>query len=453
MVMAEKLVQDDIPISAKGLRWSVVSLSEVYERQLRLEASVFDIEGKHAREVLNRCKWDVAAVTGQNSLATAYNRPRFKRIFVDKSDYPIYQPSQLTEIYPKPRLYISIRTNTDIDALRVRKNQILVTCSGTIGKCTIVTKTLDNCIFSHDVLRVTAKHKNDTGYIYAYLKTKIGQTILQTNNYGAVIQHIEPEHLEQIPIPNPSPIIKLRIHDLIMDSFQLRDESNELIDNAERLLIEELHLPSIEELEPEYFGKEKLRSFSVKVSNLEGRLEATYHTPIVSNILSHISKYASEVTTLGDPRISRNIILPGRFKRVYVEAGQGMAFFGGKQLLELDPSNKKYLSLVHHGDRIKNQLLLKENMIVITSSGTIGKVNILPKHWGDWTLNQHVIRIVPIDKSIAGYIYTWLNTDYAYELIRRFTYGAVIHEIDLIITDSGEAPAPALRQIRPNVQV
>lgn len=55
------------------------------------------------------------------------------------------------------------------------------------------------------------------------------------------------------------------------------------------------------------------------------------------------------MTTVGDPRISREVILPGRFKRVYVDEGYGRVFIGGKQLYELDPTNKKYLSNVHHG--------------------------------------------------------------------------------------------------------
>ena len=96
----------------------------------------------------------------------------------------------------------------------------------------------------------------------------------------------------------------------------------------------------------------------------------------------------------------------------------------------MNPSNKKYLSLKHHGERIKNQLILNENMILITCSGTIGKVTIVPKHWEGWTANQHIIRVVPINNEIAGYIHAWLSSDYAYPLITRYTYGMNVDEID-----------------------
>jgi type I restriction enzyme S subunit len=139
---------------------------------------------------------------------------------------------------------------------------------------------------------------------------------------------------------------------------------------------------------------------------------------------------ASEVTTVGDARVSRNIILPGRFKRVYVEEGQGRVFIGGKQIHELDPYGKKYLSLVHHGDRIKKQLELTENMTLITCSGTIGKVMLVPRHWSHWAASQHIIRVIPANNDIAGYLAVFLASDYGKQLITRFTYGSVVDEID-----------------------
>jgi len=139
--------------------------------------------------------------------------------------------------------------------------------------------------------------------------------------------------------------------------------------------------------------------------------------PIVDAIMRKLKREAAEVTTVGDPRISKRIILPGRFARVYVQEGQGVPFFGGKQIYELDPANKKYLSLVHHKKRIKEQLTLEHNMILITCSGTIGKVALVPKHWEGWTVNQHIIRVVPASDDIAGYLYVFLASDYGRELI------------------------------------
>ena len=69
-------------------------------------------------------------------------------------------------------------------------------------------------------------------------------------------------------------------------------------------------------------------------------------------------------------------------------------------------------------------------MILVTRSGTIGKVVMTPKHWEKWIINEHVIRIEPSSPEIAGYLSVFLNTEYGYRLITRFTYGSVVDEIN-----------------------
>lgn len=347
------------------------------------------------------------------------------------------------DIKPTPDGYISKRTDTDIDALRVKKGQILMTCSGTIGKVAYVSDTLDGLIFSHDLLRIDSNDDN-AGYIYAYLKSKIGQQILLTNSYGAVITHIEPEHLADVPIPNAPVEIKQEIHKMVIDSYALRDESNKLLDEAMDLLVQELKLPPIEEIGVDDFVQDApVETFLVKLSQLNNRVDASYHVPIVKAIVDYLNKNAAEVTTIGDCRISRNVILPGRFKRVYVDEGHGRIFIGGKQLGELDPTNKKYLSVTQHGERIEEQLELHENMTLITCSGTIGKVALVGKHWENWTANQHIIRVVPANNEIAGYLSVFLSSQYGYRLITRYTYGSVIDEIDA--THVSQIPIPILK--------
>lgn len=422
-------------LKEQPLKWTSVSVEEVIKSDYRLEASVYANDGREARRnLIEKCKWDIVSLCGEKGLATSYYGYRFKRIYVDKSNFPIYQPSQLNEVYPKPSAYISALTQTDIDFLRVKKGQVLLTCSGTIGNCTYVSNTLDNLIFSHDVIRIDPKAHG--GFIYAFLKSKTGLSIINTNNYGAVIKHIEPAHLNHIPIPNPSAAIKQKIHDLIETSFKLRDASNELMDSAQDSLIDELKFPAIDELElmakaSQFDKTADVPNYSVPAREVVDRLDGSYYIPIVKVIEQHIAKTSREVVTVGDSQICQSVILPGRFKRVYVEEGRGgVPFIGGKHVFELDPSNKKYLSLTHHGDRIRNQLTLMENMTLITCSGTIGKVAIVPKHWNDWTANQHIIRVVPANDKIAGYLYAWLASDYAYPLITHHTHGAVVDEIN-----------------------
>ncbi len=407
-----------------------VSLGEILAAGGRLEASVFNIEARQARELIEKCQWPTKPLAGLGGLTNAYHRPRFKRPYVDKHGEPFYQPSQITEIFPQPARYLSSQNVNDYSLLRVTKGQILLTCSGTIGKCSIVGKHLENAIFSHDLIRIDGSTEISLGYIFVFLKSKMGNLLLTTSNYGAVIQHIEPEHLAEIKVPVADNAIIQEINDTVVQSFNLRDESNDLMLEAQEKLVSAIGLPPIDAIPiSQYRAGTGVANMSVPLNKLDARFDGSYHHPLAAGIGKLIADLAPEVATIGDSRISKEIILPGRFKRVYVEEGFGVPFLGGKEIGNLDPRTGKNLSLQGHGERIKTQLTIKQNQVLITCSGTIGKINIAPKHWSGWTSSQHVIRIESSSPWMAGYLYAWLSTDYGRELIRRFTYGSVVDEV------------------------
>lgn len=427
----KKKIHFDTPV-----KFFAVKLSDVQNRGGRLEASVFDTDALNARKAVMNGKFP--AVPLGKMIDSAYYPNRFKRVYCKKKfGEPFYLPSQMTDIRPKPEKFISRTTPCNFEELRPKKNTLLFTRSGTIGSIAYVSKTLSGLIMSDDVIRVSFKNFFDAGYIYAYLKSSVGQQILLTNSYGAVIEHIEPEHLENIPIPDAPEYLKRKIHGLIVRSYELRDESNALIDEAEQILIDELNLPPLED-----FQREKI--FSVKLSNLNGRFDASFHAPIVRKIVDHLKAHAAEVTDIADSRISREVILPGRFKRVYVDENHGVPFFSGRSIGELDPSDKKYLSLTQHDEKIRDTLTIRENMILVTCSGTIGNVALVPKHWDGWAMTHDIIRLSPTE-NLAGYVYIWLQSIYASEIIKSFSYGAVVMHIEKFHLES--VPVPLLKNL------
>ncbi len=427
----ENSIEPEVVVNESPVKWCAVALSDVVARGKRLEASVFDVEAKQAYMLLTHGKYPAVNLISKNGpVEKAYYGGRLKRHYVDETEpgaVGFLGSSEMLDCKPEPvKFMLNDVKTTDV---RVKQGVVLISRSGTIGNVTYVGNTLSKFFVSEHAIRIECK--DFPGYVYAFLKTKIGKLIVCSTQYGAVIQEIEPEHLATVPIPDAPTMLKKKIHDLIVRSYELRDESNDLIDQATALLIGELKLPDIDAFDVGLYKKAApVDTFSVRLSEMSGRLDASYHVPIVNAIVEHLRQHAEEVTTVGDSRISREVILPGRFKRVYVDEGYGRVFIGGKQLYELDPTNKKYLSNVHHGDRISRQLELHENMTLITCSGTIGKVALVGKHWENWTANQHIIRILPASEDIAGYLNIFLASDYGKVLITRFTYGSVVDEID-----------------------
>lgn len=433
------------------LKFTSVSLTEVFNNKLRLEANAFNLEAKVAKEKVLSSKYGVVNIWSKNGLVEkAYHRPRFKRIYVERKEIPFFQPSSITEVYPKPAKFISAKTDTNLESLKVKKGMLLMTVSGTIGKVAIVGKKLDGQVFSHDLLRLIGKGNYDTAYIYCYFLTEIGQYILQSNNYGAVIKHIEPEHLQNVIIPNAPENLKKEIHELIISSYELRDQSNELIDKAEKILYEELELKPIEELKSDFFDNSlELRNYTTKLSDLKLRLDGSFHIPKSKAIIKHLRKSALEIVRIKDKRVSEKVLHPNRFKRVYSSKENGVPFFGGKNLLDLSPTSGKFLALSQHESVINNELRVKENSLIITRSGSIGKVALAPKHWHNWIGSDDLLRVFPASDSIAGYIYCWLNSDYGNLLLKRNVYGSVVDHIEVLHIEETEIPL-LKNQIRQN---
>ncbi|MCB1658925.1 MAG: hypothetical protein KDI39_11920 [Pseudomonadales bacterium] len=413
----------DVPKQTKAFSWVSVPVQNVFDTGLRLEASVYATEAQEAKRLITQGKY--GAKPAKEFFAACFYSGRFKRAYLPKKAglKGFIGSAEMLALNPEPVKWMMAQSET-----AVKQGQLLLSRSGTIGNVTLVNKTLEQFLVSEHAIRIEAK--DNVGYLYAFFKSKTGRCIVESLIHGAVIHQIEPSHLHSIPIPNAPELLKTHIHHTITESFNLRDESNELMALARSTLQTALALPSVEQLNPPTNAKNGLYCFSVNIANLNQRFEANYHNPLVQSITEHLQQHAAQVLPLGDKKLTQDIILAGRFKRVYVEEKQGVPFLGGKEILELDPRGEKYLSLKHHGERITEQLTLDENMILITCSGTIGKVNIVPKHWQGWAGSQHILRAVPSNAEWAGYLYAWLSSEWALPLIRRFTYGAVVFEID-----------------------
>lgn len=424
------------------LRWCSISTEKVRSNAYRLDASAYDIEAMEAlsRVCHNPYGW-VYLWSEKGLVEEAYYPGRYKRIYTSEGKgEPFYLPSQLEEIYPKPSKWISAKTASLLEKDRIEVGNLLISRSGTIGKCAISSGSSIGKIFSDDVIRITFKGAYDLGY--AYLNTKEGLKLLQSNNYGAVIDHIEPEHLKNLPIPNASEEIKRSIHESVIASYDLRDQSNDLIDEAQRLLYEALGLPEKMDLKPKYYAPQAgFRCFTISSDELNKRFDVSYHLPEIKEVLSLISKQAAEVTTLGDPRISKEIILPGRFKRIYVEKEQGVPFFGGKQLLQL-ALPIKYIAKQSYSQNLQDEITITNTDILISARGTIGKSCLAYKHWAGSCISDNIIRLQCI-KGFEGYVYTFISSELGQQLLQREISGAVVDVVEPV--NVMNTPIPLLK--------
>lgn len=415
------------------IKYCSVSLSTIVNNSIRFDASVYDKDVIELKTKMEKVKFPLLQLYGEKGFVRdAFYGPRAKRNYISK-DNPksigFLGSSEMLNINPEPNNFVLLNEKTKL--MRPEIGTLLLSRSGTIGNVTYVSKTLNKYLVSEHAIRLVCNEF--PGYVYSFLKSDIGQKIVKSYNFGSVIKEIEPEHLKKVFIPNPNVELKQEINNLILKSFELRDESNELEKKADVLCNE--NLSKIDYDEPL-----NSKIFDVNISNIDNRLDASYYNPQVDMVLNKIKKFSKNLIKLKDSKITQDIILPGRFKRIYVEPEYGVTFIGGKEILELNPSSKKYLSLKNHKDLIEKKLTLKENMILVTCSGTVGKIALVSKHWENWTANQHIIRIIPNSIDLVGYIYTFLKSKYGKVLIERCIYGSVVDEINEVQIGDIEIP-------------
>lgn len=429
----EKELIEIVEVPKDDINWSSVSLSDILTRDKRLEASTFNIDRDHALQLLNNSKYEVINLGTDNiGFNDCYYGPRSKRNYlsdIDSTSIGFLGSSEMLDIYPKQIKYVS-PDNPMVKQLSLSEEIILISRSGTIGNVTFVNKSLAKYLVSEHAIRLIID--KFPGYVYTYLKTDVAQNLLHAEKFGSVILEIEPEALKNMPIPNPPDMIKKKVHNLVIQSYSSRDESNKLIDEATKIMIDELELPPIEELKKEAFSYSKdINSFSTKLSDLDGRLEGSYHIPLIDVIEKHMSKHA-DLRYLDDKALVKDIILPGRFTRIYVTKEHGVPFIGGKDLFQLKSETGKYLSKKAHKNRLEKELLIKENSIILPSRGTLGSVMMaMPHQIGKYAISDNLIQM-QCEKDYVGYIYIFLNSIYGEKLIYRQKYGGVVNAIEPI---------------------
>ncbi len=104
----------------------------------------------------------------------------------------------------------------NIEMLKIKEGDILISRSGTIGKVTYATKDLaENYIVSDDLVRIRVRDANLRAYLLAYFTSKTALSLMLLDEYGSVQQHLQPRHIQEMLIPIPedwecvSDIVKL----------------------------------------------------------------------------------------------------------------------------------------------------------------------------------------------------------------------------------------------------
>lgn len=407
------------------------------EGEHRLDATYYAREGFAARRALSECGFELKRL--DDIVQDIFILGRFRRIYATDSNagWPYLSASEALTFRPVSNRWIA----KDYAPRKSKKHfakrgWILMSCSGTVGRAVIATKRLEAFFLTHDLARIVPKGSPPVGYVYAYLSCWIGQALLRKDQYGSAIKHLEAHHIAGVPVPLVGESQRQTIHDQVARAYSLREEANDLLDEADEMLHSELGLQRFDESLVPYLPVARQetaglamphpRAFVTRVSELAERLDASYHVPIARTAVGLLGELKYQPSELKD--LAQQVIVPPRFKRVYVPKEHGVPFLQGSHVAMMKPYDLKYLSRAH--TKRLDRWIVRAGWVLVTCSGTVGRVSVVSSFQDRWAASQHILRIVSAqDRSHPGYLAAFLMTPYGRHQVAAKVYGAVVDEL------------------------
>ncbi|MBK9125981.1 MAG: hypothetical protein IPM16_23030 [Chloroflexi bacterium] len=161
----------------------------------------------------------------------------------------------------------------------------------------------------------------------------------------------------------------------------------------------------------------------------ELRLDAEHYDPNVESNMEILQRSGFELVPLSKLAALK---LPSQFTRVWArDSAHGFPYLNATDLMSWAafgvPALERYLSKASDVDF--DNLVIREKWILMTCSGTIGRVFEVPPALDGWIATHDIIRIVPNDDGLRGYIKAFLCSRFAQTQILKHTHGGQIDHI------------------------
>ena len=180
------------PVEAKedwawhSAKWIELKASSLWSDDRRLEAENYLAGGYGLRLAMQARR-----TPSLSSVANVWQPSRLKGIQVSREyGSPFLAATQVLDLRPAPRKFLSLDRTDSVSDRMVKSGQIVVTCSGTVGKTALAYAPLENTLISHDLLRVTPLKEPSWGWVFSYLKSQQAISMMGAAQYGHIIKHL-----------------------------------------------------------------------------------------------------------------------------------------------------------------------------------------------------------------------------------------------------------------------
>lgn len=383
------------------------------EEGLRLDASAYSGGGLSVRDRLQYPPFHSRPLA---RVCRAFVESRFTRTYVHDPAHgvPYLTASDMLLADLQGLLQLSIKKTPQLARLTVHSGWILMSCSGTIGRTAMVREDMNGMAASHDVIRLIADESNiRPGYLFAFLTSDPAQAMIRQKTYGSVVQHIEPHHIADLPVPVPEPAFEDRIHGLVQRAADARTEASRLLDEASA------YFDGLAGPMPSRYEHARAVGI-VSRSRLECRLDAFYQVG-----------WAVESASISGDAIGdmARVISTNRVPRIYVE--RGVPFVSGIDVFRVRPTVRVRLA-TFIADRYDARV--KASDLAVQGSGQryglVGQAAYIGRRMDGWACTHDLFRIRTDDSGLTARIFSYIRSAAGRRGMLRHSYGTSIPHVN-----------------------
>lgn len=348
---------------------------------------------------------------------------RVKRVYVksDEAGIPFMSSSDILYVDVNKVKRVSKKYTVSLEEMKLDVDWILISRSGTIGNCAYTNKQHAQKLASEHVIRLTPNDILRKGYIYAYLASRYGHSLLTQGTFGAVIQHIEPDFVGSIPIPVMPDDFQTHVDSRIHQASKLREEAADLIAGAERKLKDATGLEDLTVEDYDYFGpRNDSRQVSAHTVNIREVGTVSFNAFCHSRRINQLRNRIPNSVRIKDVLVGGDTFSTGSFPRVEVKEGNGVMLINQSDIFDTIVKGK-WIS--------KRKVNLSNNLVsygevLVAGVGTLGenetfcRALFANEDLVGQLISGEFIRMKCNEKMPSGYLFTWLNSDYGFRLIR-----------------------------------
>jgi len=390
------------------MKTGIIGYNPNNQKGLRFDSSYHLSDGNVTQRMIMSSPYGVKTIDDVSSRIFFGNRA--KRVYVTKRSHgiPFLSSSSILQSNLE-NVKLASKKYMPTQDMMLERGWTLISRSGTIGNCAFSTGKHAQKLASEDVIRVIPNDILREGMLYAYLVSKYGYSLLTQGTFGAVIQHIEPDFVASLPIPDFPKPFQTKIDDLIQESARLREEATDALNEAVNMFEATIGNSNV--------------NLGFNVANIPSKCIFDRFTRFDSQYQIGKSEITKFIHSEKIGAFAKQIFIGNRNKRNYVN--KGIPFLSSSEMMLANPlrDSKK----VGKNTTGLSEMIVHNGNILISRSGTVGNVVIVGDILDGVAVSEHAMKLV-IDKSKIApeYVYAYFMTKHGHDALQILPYGSVI---------------------------